>query len=659
MTMLSFVASQTDEQNILEQLILSEKAHINASLDDLHEDSFTTHEYESSLQSNEVLAAINEPVKIEEILKISNIVQSIATQLKLDLKIDYTEVKQGYDLTAAKAELEAFVEGSREKVDRLGFIERQYKELKYLEHIIHSVKKRNIDFKSLTELNNFGFQIGILSYEHTVQIKKNYENISAIVVRVGEITDVKEDIYLVIYPNHLADETKHLLKSVNWRKIRIPDEFLGDISQIEDQLHHKVTAYEEEAAQLNEIVYKNIDEKAKMLNCIYTRIELEKEVINLSKQIYHGNNVFVVRSWIPEKDAQDLENVVASVTDKYVMVNKNPEEFDKKIMPPTLLKNNKLFKPFEMIVNLYGLPSYKEFDPTPFLAMTMCLIFGIMFGDIGQGAIYVLAGFLVAKKNVAAGGLLKRLGSFSIAFGFFYGSLFGLEQHQLPWLPSILGGSPLDPKNILPILIASVIVGVVLLTLSYFIGIVNSLKQGDIEHGVFGSHGIVGYIFYLSLVLTAVAFTGVIPISPLVFVTILVITLIIMVLKEPLTHFVEGKRPLIKGDKGSYFVENGFEGLETLLSALSNAISFIRVGAFALNHAGLFMAFLVMAELVESPILKVLIIIIGNILILTLEGLVVFIQCLRLEYYEMFNKYFSGEGYAYNPIVLGNNKESI
>lgn len=661
MTLLSFVASQKDEQAILEQLILSEKAHINTNLNDLSEDKFITHEYEAQLQQCQLMTGnkIDDPKKIEAINLLSNTVQEIGAKLKIKLQINYNVINENYDFNAAQTEFKNFIASEQNHIEELQQTEKKHQYLKYLEHVVHSVHNRNIDFKRLTELNNFGFQVGLLSYEHTVQIRKNYENISAIVVRVGEMPDVKEDIYLIVYPNNLEQETKQLLKSVNWRKIRIPDEFLGDISQIEELLHKKIVSHEKNIEKLNGLIYKDIDKKEIILNRIYTKLELEKEVINLNKQLYHGNNIFVVRAWVPSVDIQSIEQLIANVTEQYVIVTKDAEEVDKNNNPPTLLKNNKLFSPFEIIVKMYGLPSYKEFDPTPFLAISMCLMFGIMFGDIGQGAIYFLAGLLVAKKNKAAGGLLKRLGSFSIAFGFFYGSLFGLEQHQLPWLPSILGGSPLDTVNILPILIASVVVGVILLTISYIMGIINSLKRGDIEHGIFGNHGVFGYIFYLSLVLLAVSFTGVIPIPPSFFATTLIISLIVIILKEPLAHFVEGKKPLIKGDKGSYFVENGFEGLETLLSALSNAISFIRVGAFALNHAGLFMAFLVMADLVSNPLLKVLILVLGNVLILTLEGLIVFIQCLRLEYYEMFNKYFSGEGYPYSPIILGNNKEII
>ena len=163
-----------------------------------------------------------------------------------------------------------------------------------------------------------------------------------------------------------------------------------------------------------------------------------------------------------------------------------------------------------------------------------------------------------------------------------------------------------------------------------------------------------GYIFFISLVLMGVCLVKIIGLPCWVPATTLILSLIIMVFKQPITHLVTGKRPLIHESVGSYFTESIFEGIETILSTLSNAISIIRVGAFALNHAGLFLAFLVMSEMTSNLVLKIFILILGNVLILTLEGLVVFIQGLRLEYYEMFSKYFNGDGVEYNPIKIIN-----
>ena len=279
------------------------------------------------------------------------------------------------------------------------------------------------------------------------------------------------------------------------------------------------------------------------------------------------------------------------------------------------------------------------------------MMFGMMFGDIGQGLIYLLAGILIAKKSKAIGEIAIRVGISSTAFGFVYGSLFGLEQEELPWLPSLIG-KPLDPKNIMPILLAGVVFGVVVLSVSYVIGILNRLKKKDIEEGIFGKNGLMGYIFFMSFIMIAVAITKVINIAVEIPVTILLVSLLIMILKQPITHLIIGKRPLVHGGIGAYLTESIFEGIETILGTLSNAISFMRVGAFALSHAGLSLAFIVMSNMSSNIIVRIFILLLGNILILSLEGLVVLIQCLRLEYYEMFSKYFVGDGLEYKPVKI-------
>ncbi len=213
-------------------------------------------------------------------------------------------------------------------------------------------------------------------------------------------------------------------------------------------------------------------------------------------------------------------------------------------------------------------------------------------------------------------------------------------------------GGPLNRANIMYILIAGVAFGVAVLTVSFAIGIINALRRKDIESAFLGKNGVAGYIFFMGLICTVLCIVGMIPVSVRIPIFVMILMLVVMVFKEPLMHLMEGSRPLIKGDKGSYYIESGFEGVETILSTLSNSISFIRVGAFALNHAGLFMAFKVMAEMVPGMGAKFVILVIGNILILTLEGLVVFIQGLRLQYYEMFSKYFDGDGIAYDPLKV-------
>jgi len=130
-----------------------------------------------------------------------------------------------------------------------------------------------------------------------------------------------------------------------------------------------------------------------------------------------------------------------------------------------------------------------------------------------------------------------------------------------------------------------------------------------------------------------------------------VVLLLLMVFKQPLAGLVTNNRHH-EESAADYYIEAGFGVIETVLSSASNIISFIRVGAFALNHVGLYIAFATMAEMLKSKTGGIAILVMGNIFIIGLEGLVVFIQSLRLEYYELFSKYYSGYGIEYKPISL-------
>ncbi|MFQ9696659.1 MAG: V-type ATP synthase subunit I, partial [Zhenhengia sp.] len=640
-----------DEHAILEELVLSENIHLNLEHNDVYDNHYMVHQYESMMPQDAFPIIENYAQMEAEYHGMLESVEAIGKGMGITPKIDKVNVGRKYLLKEAKEDLLQLKSEIGEPITRINENKELINKLTVFRKKAACIKSQWCNFKDLYELNYFDFQIGMLSYDNKIQIKKNYENISAIVLKVGDIPDSREDIYLIVYPKQFKDETKRLLKSLNWVDLGIPDDLIDMPGNLVAATDDKIDKIHKDVAELEKIVLTNLEKKTFILNKIYTRVKLEQKILSIKEEIVHGNNLFVLNAWVAKKDRRRIEEKIGDITDKFVVIAKDASELDKKIIPPTQLKNNCIFKPFETIVKLYGLPSYYEIDPTPFLGITFMLMFGIMFGDIGQGLVYFLAGVLLYKKSEVAGGVLTRLGLSSIVFGFVYGSLFGLEHEQLPWLPHIVG-SPLSTVNIMPVLIAGVVFGIAVLSVSYIIGIINALRRGDIEAGVFGKNGIAGYIFFMGFVGTLVSLVQIIQVPIWVPLGIMVLMLGVMILREPLTNMVTGNRPYIHGEVSSYFIESAFEGVETILGALSNGISFIRVGAFALNHAGLFMAFLVMSEMTDSLLLKIIILLLGNILILTLEGLVVFIQGLRLQYYEMFSKYFSGDGHAYTPIKI-------
>jgi V/A-type H+-transporting ATPase subunit I len=245
-------------------------------------------------------------------------------------------------------------------------------------------------------------------------------------------------------------------------------------------------------------------------------------------------------------------------------------------------------------------------------------------------------------------------------FGAVYDSVFGIEGLLSGFLIKLFGNEgievfflrPIEHTNL--ILILSVALGIVFLLVSFMYSIYNKLKNGDIKEGIFGRNGVNGLVLFLGLLaLGGLTLYGA-PLWGIKLLTLFIgVTIVLLVIREPLSNRILGVRPLYHEGAGAYYMESGFELLETFLSMLSNGISFIRVGAFALNHVGLFIAFHTIASMIGTGIGDVVMFIVGNIVVIALEGLIVFIQGLRLIYYEMFSKYYTGDGRAFVGIDVG------
>ena len=306
---------------------------------------------------------------------------------------------------------------------------------------------------------------------------------------------------------------------------------------------------------------------------------------------------------------------------------------------------------------MYGLPRYSEIDPTAFVAITYTLLFGVMFGDLGQGLLVALIGWLMWKlKKMPIGKILLPCGISSAFFGLVYGSVFGFEHALDPLYHTLFGleEKPIEVMNsswAMRIILASVVIGLVLIVLAMCLNIFSSLRRRDYESGVFGPNGIVGLVFYSSLVFGfgAQLLLNVKIVTLPYVLTLIVLPLILMFLREPLGKLMAREPDWKPESWGGFIVQNFFEMFELMLSYLSNTMSFLRVGAFVLIHAGMMMAVFTLAEL-AGGIAYVVIVIFGNALVMCMEALLVAIQVLRLEFYEMFSRYYNGDGRAFKPL---------
>ncbi len=505
------------------------------------------------------------------------------------------------------------------------------------------------DLDGLLNLNEIHVEVIILSRENYKKLKLNYENIPAIVLHIN---DEKENVVLLTATiGSLREDYLRVFESLNYTKVDIPTGYKGTASEVIKKLNAEIDALEDELTQIRNSIKGFYDNYGELIRQAVTIIEIEKNAEEIRKISAMGRSLFCVYGFIPKVKAPELKDYIAKSFGMEVSITID-DVSDRKtgVVPPSKVNTSKFCKPFSFMIRMYGTPCYNELDPTPFFTFSYMLLFGAMFGDLGQGLIILLGGiFIIYKmKQEEFGGILVRLGISSCIFGTIYGSIFGDEEIIHPLILR-----PMD--NIVSILIYAIILGFILLSIAYIYGMLNFKRRKDIEEGLFSKEGLTGFIFFLvfALMIANIAYPF-IAVPSYVFLIILFVLLMITVFKQPLANLVKRNKQLYDEPKVDYFLEAGFGSIETIMSVLSNLISFIRVGAFALNHVGLYMAFAAIAAMFESRLGSFTMLLIGNVVIIGMEGLIVFIQSMRLEYYELFSKYYTGEGIEYEPVRIKN-----
>lgn len=392
----------------------------------------------------------------------------------------------------------------------------------------------------------------------------------------------------------------------------------------------------------------------------YTKLEELNMYFGIRKYVCRYGDSFILVGWIPFENEDEFGAMLEGI---YGIEYEIDRADKKKVDPPVRLKNNWFTRPFEMFVGMYGLPGRGEIDPTPLVAITYTLLFGIMFGDLGQGLLLCLAGGLMWRiKGMMLGRILMRCGVCASIFGIVYGSVFGFEHVLDPIYKQGLGlhEKPIElmsPAMINIIILAAVGLGVVLVLVSMLLNIVSSAHKHNIESGIFGPNGLAGFSLYLAAVVCLIG--AVSPQNQLFSVKHMVmfmsVPLALIFFREPLARLVKRDNHWKPDSWVEFVVQNVFELFEILLSYATNTISFLRVGAYALVHAGLMMGVFLVAQMARDmiglDILYWLVVVLGNGLIIVVEGLLVGIQALRLEFYEIFSRFCEGQGRAYEPIV--------
>lgn len=401
---------------------------------------------------------------------------------------------------------------------------------------------------------------------------------------------------------------------------------------------------------IDEYISRLKEERGPVLQQLYGAYETYQEMLKAMRLSASSSRAMFITGWMDIRDKERLIAILQKICgDRFIL----SEHKDR--TAPVRLLNLKLFKPFELLVKIMGMPSNSEIDPTPLAAITFVLMFGLMFGDLGQGLALMLGGLILKKYGrkkmkeelKQAGGILIACGLSAAVCGLLYGSVFSSE--------NIIPAFWFHPAaQIMKLFAMTVLMGVVFILAGLCVNIINSILNSNYTEALLEKRGLTVLILYAAVVIFVLNYqrTGQVPALGEVCVFI-ILPLIIFSLRGVLgpVFFQSAKPPGI----AEYIIETVMGIVEITLSLLANTLSFIRVGAFALSHAGLSIVTYTLAGMADPAVKSVaaiVIIVIGNIFIIGFEGLICGIQSMRLEYYEFFSKFFKGDGVAFSPFTL-------
>lgn len=574
----------------------------------------------------------------------------------VDLKF---ETKKIVCFTSNIDEIQAFIEDSHKKITI------KYNEIKKIEDEIKTYQEalfqvRNIEnmktpFEDLFKARFVALRFGKLPLDVADRLRF-YEQKPFIFLPFAERDGVIWCLYMTT--NEYKTEIDNIFTSMFFERIHIPDFVYGTPDNASAALQEEINRLRADIERLKVELYDfaktsegRFDETMGELKFLSDIYKARAHAVRLGERV-------TLTGFIEQKRVKSFENHFKGMP--HVEIQIQDGEADKRFSPPTKLTNNWLTRPFQFFVEMYGVPSYHDVDPTLMVALTYSLLFGIMFGDLGQGLLLSLIGLLMTRftKNALAP-IMTRIGLFSAFFGVVYGETFGQTAFLKPfyhWMSELFGREihpihAMDNSMTMNLLLATVGLGAAVILTAIIINTVAKFKTKNYAAALFSSNGLSGLFLY-GFILTGIVLQMLFGIpgvfNPVTIILFIVIPIIFIFFKEPFERKMHHHKMFPDG-VGGFIIEGFFELFEVVLSYVTNTLSFLRVGGFVLSHAGMM---LVVATLMNmtSGAGSILVMILGNLFVMGLEGLIVGIQVLRLEFYEMFSRYFEGDGNIFNPL---------
>jgi V/A-type H+/Na+-transporting ATPase subunit I len=546
-------------------------------------------------------------------------------------------------------------------------------ELKKIEEDLSAFSGLGVSFSDLNALRHLVWRTGSVAPEQLDGLVHRLEK------RAQVVSLDRPGYILALAPKKGRWALDSELKRAGFQEAALPAAAKGLPSETLAATRAEIATVEGALSALEERKRAFRETRGEELRFARENLELAASVDVLKQGLASTGSVQKVSGWIPRRRFAEVAKRLESITrGRLALESQNPEELPDvvsgKSKVPVFTPHGRITRSFERMVFSYSVPLYGTIDPTPFVAVMFVLLFAIMFGDVGQGFVGLVLGLLISSGRVPSfesyrkknfGTAFVVAGAASMLTGFLYGSFFANENVLIPvsrFLSTLVLGRPMDHiislvgfQKIILFFGVTVGIGAVINSIGLVINIVNYLRRRDWEKALLSKTGLAGAVFfwYVMFVAVRVVLGGKLSGIDFVFIGL---PLLALFFREPIVRLAEGHRPVLKEGVFAFVMEGIVEILESAIYYVSNSVSFLRVAAFALAHTVLSTIVFLLAGMVGGApggiAFKILVILIGNAIIIVLEGLIVTIQVVRLQYYEFFSKFFTETGEEFKPFTL-------
>jgi V/A-type H+-transporting ATPase subunit I len=518
--------------------------------------------------------------------------------------------------------------------EHLHHIEEEFRELHHLEKSLEDFADLDIDLSCLQcKHEHLDMRIGTVPTENLPRLSEILALSNHLIINTAGSGDTRRIV--IAGRREDAPILDSVLQAAAFQPVIIPAMFNDNPDAVRTDLQQRRQELEQDYKHLQSKIVNWQSSNWRQMLRARQLLTAAEPYVSLRDAARTRGTLAVLQGWISASRLIEVEEKLRESLWLPVLIESRKPLANERHLVPVPVRERGLLRPFAKLVEQYGVPRFGEFDPTILFAITFAGMFGMMFGDIGHGAIILLTGLVLHKKLHSFTYLFVLAGASAMLFGWLYGSIFGVEH----WIHPLWIAPMSDPVYML---IVAFCWGVAFLTLGSVIAISNRLFAGDHIGALFGPGGLFSLILYLALLggLFNMAQGGGFPLLAAIMITF---TLIL------LAGYQWQSSDAAYGER---IFTTLIETFEIVNGYISSSLSFLRVAAFSLNHVALLLAVFTLANSMDT-IGHWITLVLGNLFVIILEGIIVAIQTLRLEYYEGFSRYFYGDGTPFRPLRTG------